>query len=422
MKKIMSILVVMLFVLTNSVFAGAQTEATEEKVVLNVFNYGDLTTPEGQAWLTIKDEFLKQNPDIVIEDDSQYDETYHQKLQALLAAGTVPDILYAWQSGDRLQPLLDAGIAIDQRPFINQDDYFANSMTGFGPNGEMWTVPIGVGAHHVIYVNTEILNELGLSIPETYEDLKGQVDTINNAGYTTIAMANADSWVMGTCLFSTFLGRYGGAEWITDVYKGKAKFTGDVAVNALKMVRQLYVDKVLPEESVLTDYGTSLSMFINDEAVYMIDGGWRAGGFDADFASKVGWIAFPAIPGEKYAGSINGGVTPGYAITKPATEDPAKFEAAKKLLSFISGEYAHRVRAETQGVLPSYKISGSIVYKEGTEAQGEFLNNAALVTLTMDNMITGDPVTITNTGLQELGLGTKTAEEVAAEIEAAMMR
>lgn len=411
--------IVLLILFSGLVFANGQKE--EGKVKLNVLNYGDVTTPEGQAWLNIRDSFLAENPDIMISDESLYDESYHQKLQALLASGNTPDIVYSWPSGDRTKVMLEAEVAIDQRPFIDDKMFLSNAMTGFGPKGELWTVPIGVGAHHVMYVNTELLSKLGLTIPKTYEELVKQVDIINDAGYTTVAMANSDTWVMGTCLFSTFLGRYGGPNWLSDLSSGKVKFTDKVGISALEMVSKLYNDKVLPEESVATDYGTALSLFINNEAVYMIDGGWRAGGFEADFASKVKWIAFPAIPGEKFSNTINGGVTPGYAITKPVTEDPAKLEAAKKLLNYITGEYANKIRAEITGTLPSYKVSGKIKYKAGAEAQGDFLTNASIVTLSMDNIITGDPITITSTGLQELALGLKTPDQLALEIEAALL-
>ncbi len=417
--KRLTITIILLVFFTGFVFARGQKD--DGKVKLSVLNYGDVTTPEGQAWLEIRDSFLEENPGISILDESLYDESYHQKLQALLASGNIPDIVYAWPSGDRTKVMLEAEIAIDQRTFIDDKMFLANAMTGFGSKGELWTVPIGVGAHHIMYVNTELLSKLGLTMPKTYEELVKQVKIINDAGYTTVAMANSDTWVMGTCLFSTFLGRYGGPDWLSNLFTGKTEFTDEVGVSALEMVSALYKDKILPKESVATDYATALSLFVNNEAVYMIDGGWRAGGFEPDFSSKVAWIPFPAIPGEKYSNTINGGVTPGYSITKPVTEDPEKLAAAEKLLKFITGEYANKVRAEITGTLPSYKVSGNIEYKAGAEEQGIYLTDASLVTLTMDNIITGDPITITNTGLQELGLGLKTPAQLAQEIEAALI-
>jgi ABC-type glycerol-3-phosphate transport system substrate-binding protein len=146
MKVLQKIALLLLILISaTTVFAKGKSEEPEEPVeagtieeveeapapiVLQFLNYGDVTTPEGQAALKLQEEFMAANPDIILEADVQYDEAYHQKLAALLASGEVPHVLYNWNSGDRLQPLLDAGQALDQKPFVDPDMFKDAAMNG----------------------------------------------------------------------------------------------------------------------------------------------------------------------------------------------------------------------------------------------------------------------------------------------------
>jgi len=418
MKKVLAMLIIVISA-CSFIFANGQQEKNEQ-VTLSFLNYGDVTTPEGQASLQLQEEFEAQNPDIKLVADIQFDESYHQKLAALLASGETPDVFYSWGSGNRLQPVLDANEAIDQKQFINPENFAANAMIGAGPAGELYTVGIGVGIHSAFYANTALLDELGLKPATTYEELVAQVSVIRDAGLEVIAYAGGTDWVQGTCLYSTLLGRYGGPEFVADLYNNKATFTDEPSLRALEMIERMYADEVFNKNTVLADYGTSLSQYLNSEAPYMLDGGWRGGGIeDPALADATLWTVLPSMPGEKYAGTTNGGVTPGYAITASATADPAKLEAAKKLLIFMTGEHANKIRAEIQGVIPSYKVSGEVTFLAGTANQGVLANSVEIITNTLDNFVTGDPITVSNTVIMEIGLGTKTAAEAALEIQTA---
>ncbi|HPX48218.1 MAG TPA: extracellular solute-binding protein, partial [Treponemataceae bacterium] len=89
--------------------------------------------------------------------------------------------------------------------------------------GYLAELPIGVTQTHVLYVNTAVLKECGLSIPKTYDELKAQVPVLKAKGYETILMANAESWVMQSCLFSDIAGRFGGSA----VRDGTRRFSTD---------------------------------------------------------------------------------------------------------------------------------------------------------------------------------------------------
>jgi raffinose/stachyose/melibiose transport system substrate-binding protein len=69
---------------------GAMAQTT-----LNVLYYVDATQAGYDVDVAIWDKFIADNPDIEIVKEELVNEPYHQKLQAYVAAGTMPDFFYA---------------------------------------------------------------------------------------------------------------------------------------------------------------------------------------------------------------------------------------------------------------------------------------------------------------------------------------
>ncbi len=400
--------------------AGEQEEVEPDEVTLEVLNYGDLATPEGEAWEVIRDDFLQDHPDIVIEDDSFYDEVYHSRATAMLSAGDVPHIMYVWPT-PRSDYAFDHDVLVDLREYIDLDQWIDAAVQPQGPDGEVYVIPLTVGINSVVYANPRILEEVGADMPETYEDLAALVGPVEEAGYELVAMANAEPWVMNSTLLGTLVGRYGGPGWVDGAVAGENSFTDEPFVRALEWIERMYDDGVLSEQSIETDYGTALAMFTQGEAAFLIDGHWRSGGFeDPDFAEQVEWLTFPALPGEEYPNSSAGGGAPGYTITTAALGNPAVQEAALTFLEYISGRPGSEVRLDMVGFLPSYEMDlGGVDLI--TERKAEFTYETVETVLdTPDAFIPPDPNGVLNTGMQELALGITTPEELAERVEEAM--
>ena len=71
---------------------GGKTNASQ--VTLKVMGYGDNSNSEGQTFKRIVAEFEKANPGVKVDYELLYDEAYHQKAVARLAAGDAPDVAY----------------------------------------------------------------------------------------------------------------------------------------------------------------------------------------------------------------------------------------------------------------------------------------------------------------------------------------
>jgi len=418
-KKLFYFVLVLVFVSSISVCVFAEVE-------LKMLNYLDITSPEAAGWDTIVEAFNAKYPNITLTIENSFGDAYHQKLAALAGAGDLPDVMYLWPSGRSLE-FYKNELTEDLYPFLGADiDKYVPAAVAPQWDGKLYELPITAGsACHVLYVNTKILNDLGLSMPTTYEELVAMGPTISDAGLYPILMANKAAWVMQSCLFSALVGRIAGQDWIDKVITGEASFTDQEFVDSLALVKNMYDTGLLPPQSIQLEYGDAPNLFVTGRSPFMIDGDWRVGALtpllteeeQADFELAV----FPDIAGQKgVSGSTAGVASTGFGMKAGLTGDKA--DAAWKWISFFAGPEAAEIRFVGEGMIPSYIMDLS-VYEDIPPLvvkRAAFYAEVSTNTSVLDAVITGEPIILINNGLQQLALGDITPEKLAADIEAAM--
>ena len=409
----------------GAVFAGGgqQGQAAQGKVTLDILAYGDNSTREGQDLQVLLANFQEANPDIDVQTEILYDQAYHQKVEARLAAGDVPDVAYMWV--DALgQAWRDADQFVDHRDFLDPNKYDLSLIDPMGPNGEAYQVPLGTAnMTSVFFVNTQLLAELGLDMPRTYADLVAAVPVAQAAGKEVVAFAGAEGWVWNSCLLGTVVSRLSGdANWISKAVAGEYKFTDKPFVDSLALLKKMRDDGVLSESVVLTDYGSALSSFVNGNALFMIDGQWRAGGIeDPEFQTHVKMLQIPALPGEvaSQAGSASGVTSVGYGITKAGASDPAVRAAAIKFIDFFNSvdNTTTRLRngAIVAPILKDYQAPADLptLVKE----KANFMDVVGPTADVVDAFVPGEANNALNTGMQNIVIGEATPAAIAAEVE-----
>lgn len=420
-KRLFYFVLVLVFVSSISVCVFAQ-----EEVELTMLNYLDITSPEAAVWDATVEAFNAKYPNITLTIENSFGDAYHQKLAALAGAGDLPDVMFLWPSGRSLE-FYKNELTEDLYPFLGADkDKYVPSAVAPQWDGKLHELPITAGtACHVLYVNTKILDDLGLSMPATYEELVAMGPTISDAGLYPILMANKAAWVMQSCLFSALVGRIAGQDWIDKAITGEASFTDQEFVDSLALVKDMYDTGLLPPQSIQLEYGDAPNLFVTGRSPFMIDGDWRVGALtpllteeeQADFELAV----FPDIAGQKgVSGSTAGVASTGFGMKAGLTGDKA--DAAWKWISFFAGPEASELRFVGEGIIPSYIMDLS-VYEDIPPLvvkRAAFYAEVSTNTSVLDAVITGEPIILINNGLQQLALGDITPEKLAADIEAAM--
>ncbi|HKL86076.1 MAG TPA: extracellular solute-binding protein [Treponemataceae bacterium] len=437
-RKVLSAVLVAILA-TSMVFAGGskQSSADEGKVKLTVLNYMDMTSANSADEVdAVWKAFEKANPDIQIEREDLFNEPFHQKTEAYAAAGQLPDVLYAWPSG-RSTTLHTKKLLKDLEPLLEKDGLvksFAPVALAPQGGGYLGELPSGLTQTHVLFVNKAVLDACGLKPAKTYEEMKAQVPVLKAKGYETILMANAETWVMQSCLFSDIAGRFGGKDWDKAILDGKTKFTDAGFVNALKFVQTLYKDGVLSQNTLATNYGDVVGQFATNKGAYLIDGDWRVGAFITDKSTgqalispdvqgkNISLTVFPEIAGAKINHSTSGVVGTGWAMSASIPAGSAKEVAAWKLIKWLNSKEIQTWRVSTGAVSTASRVdldTSKLTLEPMQKMAGAFAGQYSYSNPVIDAVFEGPVYEPLNSGLQEIGLGSKTPEQVAASVQKA---
>jgi len=418
-KRLFYFVLVLVFVSSISVCVFSQ----EKEMELTVLNYLDITSPEAAAWDAIVEAFNAKYPNITLKIENSSGEAYHQKLAALAAAGDLPDVMYLYPGG-RSAEIYKNELTEDLYPFLGADkDKFVPATVAPQWDGKLYELPYGITASHVMYVNTKLLSDLGLTMPKTYDELVAMVPKIKEAGLYPVLMANKDAWVMQSCLFSALVGRIAGQDWLDKAIVGEASFTDQEFVDSLALVKNMYDTGLLPPQSIQLEYGDAPNLFATGRSPFMIDGDWRMRAIvpllSEEEQENIELTVFPDIAGQKgESGSTSTVADCGFGMKAGLTDNKA--DAAWKWIYFFAGPQASEIRLIQQGMLPSYIMDlSSYDISPLAVKRGAFYPEHS-GTAVLDNVISGEPINILNIGLQELALGNTTPEKLAADIEAAM--
>ena len=441
LKRVFIVALALLMVVTSVFAQGTKEDASAGKQIeLTVLNYIDMSEPNSANEISmVWDKFAAENPDIKLVREDLFNEPFHQKTEAYVASGKVPDVLYMWPSG-RSTSLHTTKSVKDLMPFLQKDgmvdDYnpatLAPQFAGF-----LGELPNGLTTTHMLYVNTKVLRENGLSIPKSYAEMKAMVGPLKAKGIDLIAMDNMDAWVMQSCLFSMVVGRFGGTDWHDKVAAGTLKFTDPWFVKSLELIDDMYKSGMLNRNSLSSPYGSSRGSFAAGKAAFYIDGDWSTASFQTDITTGKALVSpasqqndfelmvIPNLPGEVISNSNSGVVGTGWGMSANIPAGSAKEEAAWRLIKYLQGEYVQTYRLSTGASFPSnLNVDVEKVVKEKNlepfiAKRAAYYAAHTPITPVVDGVLHSDVYNVINVGLQEIGLGSKTPMQVAAEVQKA---
>jgi len=410
--------------------------AATGKITLRVLNYTDLTVPSAaadQKWQW--DTFLANNPDVILQKEDLFNEPFHEKTAAYAAQGNIPDVLFVWPSG-RSTALHERKLLKDLAPLVQKDNLASKYLPTVMDTSQFYgnylaMISQGVTASHAFYVNLKVLKDCGLQPAKTYSELKAQVPVLKAKGYETIIMPNKDTWVMQSCLFSAVAGRFCGPGWETKILNGTAKFTDPDFVAACNFIRQIYADGVISQSALGTDYGEGPGLFATGKSAYYIDGDWRAGAFITDPDTKQALISiadqanilvtvFPDIEGAKVNKSSSVIVGTGWGMSAAIPAGSAKEDAAWRLIKWLTGPEVQGLMFAHGGLPAPSRLDidySKINVEPITLAVANLGKQYTTGTCVIDGVFNADVFNPINDGLVELGLGTKTGAQMAADIQ-----
>jgi raffinose/stachyose/melibiose transport system substrate-binding protein len=425
MKKATVVLSIIFLLSTTMLFAGGQRERAAgkgEAMTLTMLSYQDLADPiTAPNWEIVLNSFYASHPNIKLEIEYGFDEPYHNKLQAMLVADQLPDLMFLWP-GKRTGQITSSGKIKDLRAWLkgHESEFAAIAVAPQGAKGEIWELPEQVTDTHVMYTNTKYMKDLALSFPKTMDELLAQGDKISAKGLIPIAMTNKAGWQMQSCLLSALCDRAGGMDWYNRVIVGKnASFADQEFVNALSVIDTLSKRQMFSPGINQADYGQALTDFVTEKAVYYIDGGWRVNNLVGELTDEQkGYVelkTFPDIPNQKgTSGSTASVAGTGYGMHSKLQGEKA--DAAWAWIWYYSGPVGSAIR-QGHGANPAYKLPTPGNLDVMVKKLIKFVADTP-AGYVIDAKMDAEGMGVLHPAIQEMILGKRTPQQVAQEYEA----
>lgn len=298
---------------------------------------------ENEYGVTIETEFLATSD-------------YKTKLSTTMASDTEPDIFNTYELGF-LGNYVNGNKVINLQEYLDADPDWAASFNGgvleqVTYDGDVYAIPFAQ-CIAVMYYNTAIFDEYGLSVPTTYEEYCNVCDTLLENGITPVALASTsdDAWLVSQYIqqLSNGIAGYG---LFDSLNNGTGSWNDPAFIKAAELFQE-EIEKGYFEKG-FTGVGNDEArvIFQNGQAAMYFNGTWEVPSLsDENYsaeAANISCFAMPAVdPANK---NISMGALDGsFAISKNCKNVDAAIAFLKML---TSTEYAEMLLYD-YGKLPS---------------------------------------------------------------------
>ena len=271
---------------TAALLTGCSNGAESDPNTLKLWHFEGTDSDVGIAWAKAIEIFEEETGATVEYEDKSFEQIRSTASQ-VLNSNEAPDVFESPKGNATAGLLASQGLLADITDAVEEygwDDKLAPSLqttAKYDENGIMGSGPwYGVpnyGEYVTVYYNKTAFDELGLSVPTTYDEFEEVLDAFVAAGQTPIAEAGAE-YPLGQLFYQLALTQ-ADRQFVNDyqLYENPVDWQGEALTYAAEKVVE-YVDKgwISADSTGLKaeDMGVG---FMSGEYPMMVSGSWWAG-------------------------------------------------------------------------------------------------------------------------------------------------
>jgi len=253
-----------------------------------------------RVWNAVAAQFEEMHPGVDVEMNYQDDDLYQTiGLPNLLSGRNAPDVYFEW-TGDRMAQRYADGYGADLTEAVTSGPLAGIYDEGVFPfasvDGKVVLVPHTADVTNVIWYNTAILDEHGITPPTTWEELLAACDTLDAAGVIPIGSGNKDLWAAGNWL-SHIASRVVGEDVYAATLSGEGVFSTPEWEKALGYVEELAAHNCVNESVNAVDDNAGAQLFFQGKAAMHPIGSWLVSwAIDENPDLQFDFVNLPAMP------------------------------------------------------------------------------------------------------------------------------
>lgn len=401
----------------------SDARAQDEPIELRVWD--QFTSPtESENAQALYAAFMEQNPNITITSETFQTQQMQEVANTAIASGTGPDVIFYDAGPGFAGVLAEAGLLMPLDDYAEQygwkERVAAPAVEATTLDGVFYGMPLQTDLIGM-YSNQTLLSEAGLEVPTTLDELVAFCGAATEAGYIPIAFADQPGWPAYHQFSMTSNQMIGPEAMRALLFENQGSWDTPEIVTAIEAFFVTLRDAgCFPEDPVAITYEDGNSLFYNGEALLHTTGSWLIGEIEEampDF--EIGFQPFPEISGGVGPVWISG-VGSAWFITS-ASQNP---DAAAAFIDFLfSQEAAETWIGGSRYFVPIDADLSNIELGPLNQMVIETLQNAEAEGVqfgyNVDVLAPPEFNDMMSSGFQAILVGDKTAEQQAADLQAA---
>lgn len=286
--------------------------------------------------------FEADHPGVTIKHEPISNDNYKTRIRTAMSANNEPDIFMTWGSSS-LELYVKNDKVLNLSPYMTDDwlTRFVPASLNIGMfNDDYYGLPVTNMNASLVFYRTDMFEEYGLEVPETYEDLLDVIDTLKANNIIPFTLANKTRWT-GSMYFMYLVDRIGGADAFKNALNRTGAFNDEPFVKAGEVIQDFVRMGALPEgvNGMDEDTAQSRALIYADRAAMYLMGSWANGSFANENPAVNENIDFFNFPGFKDGKGDPSNVvgTPGdnyYSVAKSCKNK----ELAVEFLKYLTDE------------------------------------------------------------------------------------
>ncbi|MBX3607462.1 MAG: extracellular solute-binding protein [Piscinibacter sp.] len=368
--------------------------------------------------------FEAAHPGTKVELQFLENESFKKKLTTLLQSPDKPHIVYSW-GGGVLREQVKAGVIEDITAAVDsggwRDRLGPAAWGAYSVGGRVYGVPMNT-TQVLFFYNKDLFAKAGVDAGsiKTWNDLLAAVRKLQAAGITPIVTGGADKWPLHF-YWSHLAIRLGGRQAFEAASAGEGRgFAGETFVRAGELFKELVDLKPFQPGFLGATWPQSAGQLGDGKGAMMLMGNWISNAMAANSADKVGipddklgWFAFPSVPGGKGAPEDTLGGMNGWLVTKGAPKEATEF------LRFFLDLQNQKVAGERGFFIPVAKGADGALKRPMLQDVARNVGRSQYHQLFYDQMLGPSVGAVVNDISADLAAGRITPADAAAKVQQA---